>query len=175
MKSPVLLLKCVHVLCALQGVCMLFLPRIGLTLFIVFYTFGNICTLGRSVSTTISSNNEADCDSFVFWWIVIVYIFTYDSAQQHHFSDGATEAAQKDVWQNKSTGHHYYASKCTVTDLYFYLVTFSPYISAAPVSLSSLMKDWWISVLLLMLSRVLFTVLDLPCFDSLRSLLGKWF
>lgn len=33
-----------------QGVCLLFLPRIGLTLFIVFYTFGNICALGRFVS-----------------------------------------------------------------------------------------------------------------------------
>uniref|UniRef100_A0A3B5LT93 Vesicle transport protein n=1 Tax=Xiphophorus couchianus TaxID=32473 RepID=A0A3B5LT93_9TELE len=31
--------------CTVLGVCMLFLPRIGLTLFIVFYTFGNICAL----------------------------------------------------------------------------------------------------------------------------------
>uniref|UniRef100_A0A3P9D037 Vesicle transport protein n=1 Tax=Maylandia zebra TaxID=106582 RepID=A0A3P9D037_9CICH len=29
----------------LQGVCVLFLPKIGITLFIVFYTFGNICAL----------------------------------------------------------------------------------------------------------------------------------
>lgn len=34
--------------CVLQGVGVLFLPRIGLTLFIVFYTFGNICALSRS-------------------------------------------------------------------------------------------------------------------------------
>lgn len=32
-----------------QGVCVLFLPKIGLTLFIVFYTFGNICALCRLV------------------------------------------------------------------------------------------------------------------------------
>uniref|UniRef100_A0A3P8TMU1 Vesicle transport protein n=1 Tax=Amphiprion percula TaxID=161767 RepID=A0A3P8TMU1_AMPPE len=32
-------------MCVLQGVCVLFIPRIGLTLFIVFYTFGNICAL----------------------------------------------------------------------------------------------------------------------------------
>uniref|UniRef100_A0A3Q3M0W7 Vesicle transport protein n=1 Tax=Mastacembelus armatus TaxID=205130 RepID=A0A3Q3M0W7_9TELE len=31
--------------CTILGVCVLFVPRIGLTLFIVFYTFGNICTL----------------------------------------------------------------------------------------------------------------------------------
>ncbi|KAF7661147.1 hypothetical protein LDENG_00268390 [Lucifuga dentata] len=31
--------------CTILGVCVLFLPKIGLTLFIVFYTFGNICTL----------------------------------------------------------------------------------------------------------------------------------
>ncbi|XP_027146036.1 vesicle transport protein SFT2B-like [Larimichthys crocea] len=39
-KNP----TCFHV-CVFQGVCMLFIPKIGLTLFIVFYTFGNICTL----------------------------------------------------------------------------------------------------------------------------------
>ncbi|KAL4000165.1 ATP-dependent RNA helicase DHX58 [Sarotherodon galilaeus] len=31
--------------CTVLGVCMLFLPKIGITLFIVFYTFGNICAL----------------------------------------------------------------------------------------------------------------------------------
>uniref|UniRef100_A0A3Q1ETZ9 Vesicle transport protein n=1 Tax=Acanthochromis polyacanthus TaxID=80966 RepID=A0A3Q1ETZ9_9TELE len=31
--------------CTVLGVCVLFIPRIGLTLFIVFYTFGNICAL----------------------------------------------------------------------------------------------------------------------------------
>ncbi|KAM8875389.1 SFT2 domain containing 2a isoform 1-T1 [Spinachia spinachia] len=31
--------------CAVLGVCLLFLPRIGITLFIVFYTFGNLCTI----------------------------------------------------------------------------------------------------------------------------------
>ncbi|XP_019936316.1 SFT2 domain containing 2a isoform X1 [Paralichthys olivaceus] len=35
--------------CTLLGVCLLFLPRIGLTLFIVFYTFGNICALGSTM------------------------------------------------------------------------------------------------------------------------------
>ncbi|KAG7457385.1 vesicle transport protein SFT2B-like [Solea senegalensis] len=33
----------------LVGVCVLFLPRIGLTLFIVFYTFGNVCALGSTM------------------------------------------------------------------------------------------------------------------------------
>ncbi|XP_077390335.1 SFT2 domain containing 2a isoform X2 [Festucalex cinctus] len=33
----------------LEGVCLLFLPRIGLILFIVFYTFGNICALGSTM------------------------------------------------------------------------------------------------------------------------------
>uniref|UniRef100_A0AAQ4PHV6 Vesicle transport protein n=2 Tax=Gasterosteus aculeatus TaxID=69293 RepID=A0AAQ4PHV6_GASAC len=31
--------------CAVLGVCLLFLPRIGITLFIVFYTFGNLCAI----------------------------------------------------------------------------------------------------------------------------------
>uniref|UniRef100_A0AAX7VDH2 Vesicle transport protein n=1 Tax=Astatotilapia calliptera TaxID=8154 RepID=A0AAX7VDH2_ASTCA len=31
--------------CTVLGVCVLFLPKIGITLFIVFYTFGNICAL----------------------------------------------------------------------------------------------------------------------------------
>ncbi|KAM9383899.1 uncharacterized protein KZ484_005834 isoform 2-T2 [Pholidichthys leucotaenia] len=31
------------------GVCVLFLPTVGLTLFIVFYTFGNICALGSTM------------------------------------------------------------------------------------------------------------------------------
>ncbi|XP_029004791.1 SFT2 domain containing 2a [Betta splendens] len=35
--------------CTILGICMLFLPKIGLTLFIVFYTFGNICTLGSTM------------------------------------------------------------------------------------------------------------------------------
>ncbi|XP_054459457.1 SFT2 domain containing 2a [Anoplopoma fimbria] len=35
--------------CTLLGVCLLFIPRIGLTLFIVFYTFGNLCTLGSTM------------------------------------------------------------------------------------------------------------------------------
>lgn len=54
----------------LQGVCMLFLPRIGLILFIVFYTFGNICALCRSVSTTMTTNQiqaaeDGNCDGFI--------------------------------------------------------------------------------------------------------------
>uniref|UniRef100_A0A3Q4MEF5 Vesicle transport protein n=1 Tax=Neolamprologus brichardi TaxID=32507 RepID=A0A3Q4MEF5_NEOBR len=35
--------------CTVLGVCALFLPKIGITLFIVFYTFGNICALCRLV------------------------------------------------------------------------------------------------------------------------------
>lgn len=77
---------------------------------------------------------------FCILWLLFVYIFTYDHVQQLYLSDGATEAAQKDVWQNKSTGHHYYDSKCTVTDFYFYFVTISPYTSSTSVSLSSLDK-----------------------------------
>lgn len=30
-----------------QGVCCLFIPKVGLILFIVFYTLGNICSLAR--------------------------------------------------------------------------------------------------------------------------------
>lgn len=53
--SPCPRVTCPVLLSVLQGVCMLFLPRIGLTLFIVFYTFGNICALGRSVSTAMKT------------------------------------------------------------------------------------------------------------------------
>ncbi|XP_060886028.1 SFT2 domain containing 2a [Labrus mixtus] len=35
--------------CTVLGVCLLFIPKIGITLFIVFYTFGNICTLGSTM------------------------------------------------------------------------------------------------------------------------------
>ncbi|XP_060934686.1 SFT2 domain containing 2a [Limanda limanda] len=35
--------------CTVVGVCLLFLPRIGITLFIVFYTFGNLCALGSTM------------------------------------------------------------------------------------------------------------------------------
>ncbi|XP_077440219.1 SFT2 domain containing 2a [Vanacampus margaritifer] len=35
--------------CAILGVCLLFLPRVGIILFIVFYTFGNICALGSTM------------------------------------------------------------------------------------------------------------------------------
>lgn len=41
-----------HYVC-LQGVCLLFLPRIGIILFIVFYTFGNICALARFVRVPV--------------------------------------------------------------------------------------------------------------------------
>ncbi|XP_063746787.1 vesicle transport protein SFT2B-like isoform X2 [Eleginops maclovinus] len=41
--------KLLFVLCQMQGVCVLFIPKIGITLFIVFYTFGNICTLGSTM------------------------------------------------------------------------------------------------------------------------------
>lgn len=33
------------VVCSILGVCCLFIPKIGLILFIVFYTLGNICSL----------------------------------------------------------------------------------------------------------------------------------
>ncbi|XP_037106206.1 SFT2 domain containing 2a [Syngnathus acus] len=35
--------------CAILGVCLLFIPRIGIILFIVFYTFGNICALASTM------------------------------------------------------------------------------------------------------------------------------
>uniref|UniRef100_A0A8C6TT99 Vesicle transport protein n=1 Tax=Neogobius melanostomus TaxID=47308 RepID=A0A8C6TT99_9GOBI len=35
--------------CTILGVGCLFLPHIGITLFIVFYTFGNICALGSTM------------------------------------------------------------------------------------------------------------------------------
>ncbi|XP_056894896.1 SFT2 domain containing 2a [Takifugu flavidus] len=35
--------------CTILGVGVLFLPRIGLTLFIVFYTFGNVCALSSTM------------------------------------------------------------------------------------------------------------------------------
>ncbi|XP_031695153.1 SFT2 domain containing 2a [Anarhichas minor] len=35
--------------CTVLGVCLLFLPRIGIILFIVFYTLGNLCTLGSTM------------------------------------------------------------------------------------------------------------------------------
>ncbi|CAL9696056.1 unnamed protein product [Knipowitschia caucasica] len=35
--------------CTILGVGCLFLPKIGITLFIVFYTFGNLCTLGSTM------------------------------------------------------------------------------------------------------------------------------
>lgn len=42
--------------CVLQGVGVLFIPKIGLTLFIVLYTFGNICALCRSAPTATGSS-----------------------------------------------------------------------------------------------------------------------
>ncbi|KAI5622662.1 hypothetical protein C0J50_17779, partial [Silurus asotus] len=33
------------ILCSILGVCFLFLPKVGMILFIVLYTFGNICSL----------------------------------------------------------------------------------------------------------------------------------
>ncbi|KAK1796671.1 hypothetical protein P4O66_009694 [Electrophorus voltai] len=35
----------IGLVCSVLGVCCLFIPKIGLILFIVFYTFGNICCL----------------------------------------------------------------------------------------------------------------------------------
>ncbi|XP_067314548.1 SFT2 domain containing 2a [Pseudorasbora parva] len=35
----------IGVVCSVLGVCCLFIPKIGFIIFIVFYTFGNICSL----------------------------------------------------------------------------------------------------------------------------------
>ncbi|XP_031678106.1 SFT2 domain containing 2a isoform X1 [Oncorhynchus kisutch] len=35
----------IGVTCSILGVCMLFIPKVGILLFIIFYTFGNICSL----------------------------------------------------------------------------------------------------------------------------------
>ncbi|KAG5833663.1 vesicle transport protein SFT2B-like [Anguilla rostrata] len=35
--------------CSVMGVCFLFLPKIGLILFIILYTIGNICTLASTM------------------------------------------------------------------------------------------------------------------------------
>nr|XP_029509956.1 vesicle transport protein SFT2B-like isoform X2 [Oncorhynchus nerka] len=35
----------IGVTCSIVGVCMLFIPKVGILLFIIFYTFGNICSL----------------------------------------------------------------------------------------------------------------------------------
>ncbi|RXN03389.1 vesicle transport SFT2B-like protein [Labeo rohita] len=35
----------IGVVCTILGVCCLFIPKIGVILFIVFYTFGNVCSL----------------------------------------------------------------------------------------------------------------------------------
>ncbi|XP_062853131.1 SFT2 domain containing 2a [Trichomycterus rosablanca] len=39
----------IGVLCSVLGVCCLFFPRLGVLLFIVFYTFGNICSLASTM------------------------------------------------------------------------------------------------------------------------------
>lgn len=44
---------------------------------------------------------------------IFACFFLWDPVQQHHVSDGATEAVEKDVRQNKSAGHHNYDSECT--------------------------------------------------------------
>ncbi|XP_077463567.1 SFT2 domain containing 2a [Stigmatopora argus] len=72
---------------SILGVCLLFLPRIGLILFIVFYTFGNICTLcstmflmgplkqlkrmcdkSRALATTIMITCLVLTLCAAFWW-----------------------------------------------------------------------------------------------------------
>ncbi|XP_051997180.1 vesicle transport protein SFT2B-like [Xyrauchen texanus] len=35
----------IGIVCTILGVCCLFVPKVGLILFIVFYTFGNVCSL----------------------------------------------------------------------------------------------------------------------------------
>ncbi|KAG5276459.1 hypothetical protein AALO_G00132300 [Alosa alosa] len=35
--------------CTVLGVCCLFIPKLGLILFIVFYTFGNVCSLASTM------------------------------------------------------------------------------------------------------------------------------
>ncbi|XP_068449182.1 SFT2 domain containing 2a [Clinocottus analis] len=73
--------------CAVLGVCLLFLPRIGITLFIVFYTFGNLCTVcstmflmgpmrqvkrmcdkTRALATTLMITCLVLTLCAVFWW-----------------------------------------------------------------------------------------------------------
>ncbi|XP_053539611.1 SFT2 domain containing 2a [Ictalurus punctatus] len=39
----------IGIFCSILGVCCLFLPKIGLILFIVFYTLGNICSLASTL------------------------------------------------------------------------------------------------------------------------------
>ncbi|KAM6938043.1 SFT2 domain containing 2a [Lycodopsis pacificus] len=73
--------------CAVLGVCLLFLPRIGIILFIVFYTLGNLCTLAstmflmgpmkqvkrmcdktRALATTLMITCLVLTLCAVFWW-----------------------------------------------------------------------------------------------------------
>ncbi|XP_034386603.1 SFT2 domain containing 2a [Cyclopterus lumpus] len=73
--------------CAVLGVCLLFLPKIGIILFIVFYTFGNLCTLfstmflmgpmkqvkrmcdkTRALATTLMITCLVLTLCAVFWW-----------------------------------------------------------------------------------------------------------
>uniref|UniRef100_A0A8C1EVS8 Vesicle transport protein n=1 Tax=Cyprinus carpio carpio TaxID=630221 RepID=A0A8C1EVS8_CYPCA len=39
----------IGVVCTILGVCCLFIPKVGLILFIVFYTLGNICSLASTM------------------------------------------------------------------------------------------------------------------------------
>lgn len=43
------------------------------------------------------------------------------SVTQLCFSDGTTEATEEDVWQNKSTGHHYNASNALFLSVHLLL------------------------------------------------------
>ncbi|XP_056271097.1 SFT2 domain containing 2a [Pseudoliparis swirei] len=73
--------------CAVLGVCLLFLPKVGIILFIVFYTFGNLCTLfstmflmgpmkqvkrmcdkTRALATTLMITCLVLTMCAVFWW-----------------------------------------------------------------------------------------------------------
>ncbi|TNN36228.1 Vesicle transport protein SFT2B [Liparis tanakae] len=73
--------------CAVLGVCLLFLPKVGIILFIVFYTFGNLCTLfstmflmgpmkqvkrmcdkTRALATTLMITCLVLTLCAVFWW-----------------------------------------------------------------------------------------------------------
>ncbi|XP_031695152.1 SFT2 domain containing 2a isoform X1 [Anarrhichthys ocellatus] len=134
--------------CTVLGVCLLFLPRIGIILFIVFYTLGNLCTLGRSVvsggfilkvqsvisghmchvlsrlaKTQAQTQTRGEVGNKVFYLKSHkqklkatptgsgqnskqnanrqshkkAKVVRYVSVRQHHVSDGANEASEKDV------------------------------------------------------------------------------
>ncbi|XP_029509955.1 vesicle transport protein SFT2B-like [Oncorhynchus nerka] len=78
----------IGVTCSIVGVCMLFIPKVGILLFIIFYTFGNICSLcstmflmgpvkqlkrmcdkTRALATTIMLTCLVLTLCAAFWWV----------------------------------------------------------------------------------------------------------